>query len=196
MFVISESNIVVKKTKHKGFGVFAKNTISKGVVIGDYTGELVDYLNVDYAKEKKQMYLMYYNDTYGIYPDLSEPGVHLINHSCSPNCWLAKYKDRTLVFALRDIVPNEEITINYLLSPKNNCKNCPHTCKCDIPACTGSMHLSEEKYLVWQKFQKINWKEKGVNNKSKYLKPLKKYPKKVNEDYLANLIKAGFINYL
>lgn len=33
-------------------GVFAKITIEKGTIIGDYTGKLVDYLDVDNEAEK------------------------------------------------------------------------------------------------------------------------------------------------
>jgi len=137
---------------------------------------------------------MYYNDKRGIYPNLSKPGVHLINHSCSPNCWLGKYQDRTLVFTLRGIELGEELTINYLLPPRGNCKNCTHQCFCKSPNCTGTMHLTEKGYEKWRKFQKENWKTKTSTNIKNYLKPLKKYPKDVNIDYLTKVIKTGLLS--
>jgi hypothetical protein len=66
------------------------------------------------------------------------------------------YRGHTLFFALRDISEGEELTISYLLSPKDDtCAPCTHMCKCKSPVCTGTMHLSEEKYTAWQEFQRI-----------------------------------------
>lgn len=182
MFLIDENFWEVKKTKRKGKGVLAEKEIKKGMVIGDYVGKLIHISKIDFDKEKKNLYLMSYNDEYGIYPDLTKSGVHLLNHSCSPNCFIYKYKDRTLVFASKDIKIGEELTISYLLPPRKYCKPCPHKCYCQSINCTGSMHLSEKKYQKWQKFQKKIFK----NNASKkwLLKPLINYPKLVTDDYI------------
>ena len=103
MFLLKENYWEVKDTKSKGRGVFARKTIGQGILIGDYVGKLVHLRDVNYDKEKENLYLMYYNDELGIYPNLKKPGVHLLNHSCSPNCWIIKFKRHTLVVALKNI---------------------------------------------------------------------------------------------
>lgn len=194
MFLIPKSYWEIRETKSKGRGVFAKKPISKATVIGDYTGKLIHIKDIDFEGEKKNLYLMNYSDKIGIYPDLRKSGVHLINHSCSPNCWIYKYKEHTLVFALKKIQKDEELTISYLLPPKMSCNNCTHTCFCGGKNCTGSMHLTEEKYRKWRNFQE---KQKGKVNKISIkrgkLKPLSYYPMSVPKSYITKIIRLRII---
>jgi uncharacterized protein len=174
MFLLSKDFWQIKKTKQKGKGVFSQRCIPAGTIIGDYLGNVVKTAEYDVASDSKGLYLMYLTDETCIYPNLKKPGIHLVNHSCSPNCWIYIYRGHTLFFALRDIQPNEELTISYLLSPKDEtCEPCKHICKCDSIYCTGSMHLSKNKYEVWQLFQK---KEQGKTKTAPFTigKPLKK----------------------
>jgi hypothetical protein len=194
MFLIDKNFWEIRETKKKGKGVFARKAISKRIVIGDYVGKLAHINNVDLDAEQNNLYLMNYSDEIGIYPNSKEPGVHLINHSCSPNCFIYKYKDRTLFFALRDIQKGEELTIHYLLPPKMRCNNCTHICYCGSKNCTGTMHLSEEKYKIWQDFQ--NNQKAVVNAKSikeGVLKPLANYPKSIPNSYIATVNNLGIV---
>ena len=158
MFLISAGSWQIKKTKEKGLGIFAKKEITAGTVIGDYLGKVLETAKYDLDDDKKGLFLMYFSDEASIYPNLKKPGVHLLNHSCSPNCWIYIHQGHTLFFALRKIRPGEELTISYLLCPKSGCNPCTHVCKCGSKLCTGTMHLPEDKYKKWQKFQN---QEKG-----------------------------------
>jgi len=123
---------------------------------------------------------MYFTDTACIYPNLKKPGIHLLNHSCSPNCWIYIYCGHTLFFALRDINPGEELTISYLLSPLDEtCNPCTHDCKCKSKSCTGTMHLTQDKYEMWQKFQNRQKKKTKATKIifGKNLPKLRIYPK-------------------
>lgn len=156
MFLIPKSYYQVKKTKNKGRGVFAKKEIKIKTIIGEYTGSKVRIAEYDLEKDKEGLYLMFLNDTYAIYPDLSKVDIHLINHSCTPNCWIVNHNNHIYFFAIRGIKISEELTISYLLPPNNGtCKPCTHICKCGSKNCTGTMHLSEEKFKKWQKFQRL-----------------------------------------
>ena len=189
MFLLKKNYWEVKETKNKGRGVFARKPIGQGSLIGDYVGKLVHLKDVDFDKEKKKLYLMYYNDEFGIYPNLKKPSVHLINHSCSPNCWIIRYKDHTIVFALKNIDKGDELTISYLLPPKMNCKPCSHKCFCKSKSCTGSMHLTEGGYKKWQDFQEKEGKIKMFKTKraASELKPLKEYPKTISKRYIMEI---------
>ncbi len=190
MFLIKNDSWQIKKTKEKGFGVFVKKEIKAGTIIGDYLGKVIKTAQYDLDRDKEGLYLMFYTNEASIYPDLKKPGIHLLNHSCSPNCWIYIYRGHTLFFALRNIKPGEELTISYLLSPKDNCNPCSHTCKCQSQLCTGSMHLSKVKYKVWQKFQN-NQKKKTKTFKAifnKFLPKLTSYPKIIPNNPIYNLI--------
>ena len=189
MFLLKKYYWEVKETKSKGRGVFARKPISAGTLIGDYVGKLVHLKDVDFDKEKGNLYLMYYNDTTGIYPSLRKPGIHLLNHSCSPNCWIFKFKRHTLVFALKNIMNGDELTISYLLPPKNICKPCPHICHCQSKRCTKTMHLTEGGYKKWQDFQDKE-ERKGKYRKiinENALKLLAKYPKSISKSYIVKI---------
>lgn len=183
MFLISDDSWEIKETTEKGLGVFAKKAISAGTVIGDYLGKVIKTIDYDLEKEKERhFYLMYLTDEKSIYPDLKKPGIHLLNHSCSPNCWIHLYRSHSLFFAVRNIKPGEELTISYLLSPKEDCSPCSHVCKCQSKLCTGTMHLTRNKYKKWQGFQNKQ-KNKTQRTKPVFGKNLPKltfYPKTIS----------------
>ncbi len=180
MFLIKNDFWQIKATKEKGFGIFCKKEIKAGTIIGDYLGKVIRTAQYDLEKDNKGLYLMYLTDQASIYPNLKKPGIHLLNHSCTPNCWIYTFRGHTLFFALRKIKPGEELTISYLLSPKDEtCKDCPHACKCESRLCTGTMHLSKLKYEKWQNFQNEQ-KKKTKTSKvvfGKNLPKLSTYPK-------------------
>ena len=189
MFLLKKNYWEVKETKNKGRGVFARKPIGQGSLIGDYVGKLVHLKDVDFDKEKKKLYLMYYSDTTGIYPNLRKSGIHLLNHSCTPNCWITRYKNHTIVFALKNIDKGDELTISYLLPPKNICKPCPHICHCQSKRCTKTMHLTEGGYKKWQDFQDKEKKKEDlirIKNGNK-LKPLLNYPKTISKNYILKI---------
>ncbi len=180
MFLLTDDYWQIKKTKEKGYGVCAKKQIKSGTIIGDYLGKVIKTAEYDLASDKKGLYLMYFTDTACIYPNLKKPGPHLLNHSCTPNCWIYTYQGHTLFFALRDINSGEELTISYLLCPLDEtCKPCTHDCKCKSKSCTGTMHLTQNKYEKWQRFQNLE-KKKTKTAKfifGKNLQKLTSYPK-------------------
>lgn len=188
MFLIKNNIWKIKKTKDKGFGVFTKKEIKQGTIIGDYLGQVIKTAEYDFSRDKKELFLMYLTDKASIYPDLAKPGIHLLNHSCEPNCWICIYKGHTLFFALGEIKPGEELTISYLLAPNEDCKPCTHICKCGSKNCSGTMHLSKEKYEKWQEQQAREKKKAGIVRFAfnKNLPRLNSYPKKIDsENYAA-----------
>lgn len=194
MFLISNDFWQVKRTKAKGLGVFAKKEIKAGTIIGDYLGKVIKTAEHDLEKDKGEIYLMYYSDEASIYPDLKKPGTHLLNHSCSPNCWIYIYRGHTLFFSLRKIEPGEELTISYLLDPKDEtCNPCIHDCKCSSKFCTGTMHLTKAKYEKWQKFQNQEKKKTKIPKAvfGKNLPKLSSYPKVIPKNPVYKLLASS-----
>src|ERR1035437_4421969 len=121
MILLANDYWEIRKTIKKGRGIFTKKDIPKGAIIGDYIGKVIHPR--DAVVDEENFYLMYYHDYAVIAPDLEKPGIHLLNHSCVPNVWLSIYQGHTLAFALDKIPKGEELTIPYLLSPKDEfCK--------------------------------------------------------------------------
>lgn len=194
MILLSNEYWEIRNAKSKGRGIFAKKDISKGKVIGDYIGKVLR--PEEAIVDEENFYLMYYHDRAVISPDLEKPGVYLLNHSCVPNCSFYIYKGHTLAFALRKILKGEELTISYLLPPIDKfCNPCPHVCRCGSSHCTGTMHLSEDKYKKWRKITDKQSKE-TKRERIRYGKDLSlllDYPKKVSEEYISEINKIfGF----
>lgn len=180
----------IRKTKNKGRGLFAMKDIPKRTVIGDYVGKVMR--PEEEIVDEEQIYLMYYHDRAVISPDLKKSGVHLLNHSCKPNCWFYIYKGHTLAFALRKILKREELTIPYLLPPIDKfCNPCLHICHCGNLKCSGTMHLSKEKFKLWRKLNEKQAKETKRERirYGKDLPLLSTYPKKVSEEYISEINK-------
>jgi hypothetical protein len=193
--LLSDDYWEVRSVGKKGRGVFVSKDIDAGVVIGDYIGKVLRTAEEDTLEGDKGLYLMYYHDQASLYPvDVNAPGVHLMNHSCVPNCWMYTYKGHTLFFALRHIFAGEELTIPYLLSPLDEtCNPCTHACTCGEPICTGTMHLSKERYKRWIKFgerQSVLTKKKRVRYGYE-LPMLSFYPKSIPDAPIYSLF--GFM---
>ena len=184
MFFLEDNQWEVRKTTKKGRGVFTKTDIEPGTIIGDYLGKVVHPADEETIQDEACFYLMYYHDRASIFPDLKKPGIHLLNHSCTPNVWMYTYKGHTLFFALRKIFTGEELLVNYLLSPLDDtCKPCEHMCHCGTVICHQTMHLTEKKYDQWSSFHD---KEMAATKPmriryNKMLSPLDEYPKVISD---------------
>ncbi len=121
----------IKKNK-KGLGVYANQPYRKGEVIHVLRGRV---------KTPKTLYYHQGNFRRGIvdplqigqdkYLELDKPSV-LFNHSCQPNAGL---KDKSTLFALRDIEKGEEITYDYSTTIDE-----AFWCKCRAKRCRGVIY--------------------------------------------------------
>lgn len=171
-------------------GIFATKDIEAGTIIGDYIGLIIPEEKEDDYESSDEMYLMYYDDGVTVYPDVESAGIHVLNHSCEPNCFMYTYKGHTLFFALRKIYKGEEMTVSYQLSPMDDdCEPCTHMCYCKTPSCTGTMHMEQVKYDLWREFDDAETeKTKTVKaNVGDTLALLDEYPKAIADDVIYKL---------
>lgn len=176
--------------KKQNRGIFAKKDIEAGTIIGDYIGLIIPEEKEDDYETSDEMYLMYYDDGVTVYPEVASAGIHVLNHSCEPNCWMYTYKGHTLYFALRKIFKGEELTVSYQLSPlDDDCEPCTHACHCHTPLCTGTMHMEQKKYDTWRDFDDAET-EKTQTVKAKpgtVLSLLDKYPERIPDNPIYKL---------
>ena len=185
MFIIPASYWQVKRIKNKGRGIFAKKEINPGTVIGDYLGVIISERR-EREENEKSFYAMHCTDKLIVLPDPKEVGIHLINHSCAPNCAMHSYQGHVIYFALRQIFPGEELTVNYLydasLCEAARCTE--HVCRCGVPICRGSLHTPTQVIKTWEKYEAQfyrpfrNYCPAGYG---KVLSPLATYPHHVSD---------------
>ncbi len=137
MFFIQQDYFEILQTKGKGRGVFALKPIKSGTVIGEYSGKRLPYYKID---PHDYEYLMYFTDEVGIVADKTQIGVHLLNHSCEPNCTMEITKKAVKFATISNIQPGEELTISYRYPPQDTCIKCNHKCFCGSSECLGTMH--------------------------------------------------------
>lgn len=190
MFILHEDQWYIADTKSRGRGVFARCELSPGTVIGDYTGKLIHYLKDD---PEQGLYSLLYSDELVVIPlDYKQPGVHVINHACMPNCGLYPYEDRMLIVALRKIFPDEELTFEYLLDPPED-EDADYPCFCGTPLCRGTMHVSREVATRFSTYvmEQGNLYQHPAGKEGDILEPLAHYPDHMPDhpvyDLLGNL---------
>lgn len=113
------TNIIIKKTKNKGRGVFAQRDFKKGEVI-----EICHVFEVPHKAVENvnnlQDYFFDWDEENKIYASLSGCGL-FYNHSYEPNAnYEEDIKNKIMKFiAVKDIKKGEEILINYNGEIKN-----------------------------------------------------------------------------
>jgi len=190
MFLLPQGSIELKESENKGRGVFTNQDIAPGIIIGDYLGKIINPAEEDSYDNGEHFYAMYYSDTALVAPDPQQTGIHLLNHSCAPNCWMYTYKGHTLYFSLRHIFPGEELTVAYLLSPLDkDCDPCTHLCDCGSAICFQTMHLSKKAYKEWEEFETKKAAETQAEEVSfgQDLQKLSEYPESIPDDPIYTL---------
>lgn len=110
-----------------GQGLFARQHFRPAETILDLTGPAVP---ADRARHSEQSFNLLQVGPH-TYLELEEPGV-FINHSCEPNVGVV---DDTVLIALRDIAPGEEIRFDYSTTMSEQFETMQ--CRCGTASCRG-----------------------------------------------------------
>ncbi|KAK0200857.1 hypothetical protein DFS33DRAFT_1265721 [Desarmillaria ectypa] len=138
------ASIEIVKTEMKGYGLRAEEDLTKDTFIYEYIGDVVNNQSFkkrmrDYASEGIEhfYFMMLQKDEF---IDATKNGGigRFANHSCNPNCYVAKWTIgntvRMGIFAKRYIRKCEELTFNYNV---DLCRHQAQTCYCGEPQCVG-----------------------------------------------------------
>lgn len=102
-------DLVVKKAS-AGRGLFSMSKIKKGACIIEYTGRPLEEREKYTSRSK---YLFDLDNGVTIDGAVKTNLARYINHSCDPNCEVDIYRGRVWIFAIRPILPGEELNYDY-----------------------------------------------------------------------------------
>jgi SET domain-containing protein len=134
----------IRRSGIHGMGVFAARRIRRGTRIIEYVGERIDKEESNrrglalFEEAKKtggaSVYIFDLNKKWDLDGNKPYNDARLINHSCDPNAEMVNEDDRLFLFALRDILPGQEITFDYGYDIEHFLD---HPCRCGAPNCVG-----------------------------------------------------------
>jgi SET domain-containing protein len=130
--------IEVRPSGIDGKGCYATVRFRKGRKIAELVGERVS--RVEAARRmrgKRRLHICAIDSYWGVDGSRGGNGSQYINHSCEPNSFLRIIRGHILFFALRDIEPGEEITLDYVESYHPDTKRC----RCGAARCRGTINL-------------------------------------------------------
>ena len=109
----------------------------RGKKIAEYAGERIPDLEARRrARKRRILRICDIDGRWSLDGGRGGNGTHYINHSCEPNVYMKTIHDHILFFALRDIRPGEEITIDY----ENTLHPDSKRCLCGAMTCRGKIN--------------------------------------------------------
>jgi len=125
------------KSPITGKGCFATTFFAQRRKIAEYTGELIpDPEATRRAEKRRVLRICAIDHRWSLDGSRGGNGTHYINHSCEPNACMKTIGRHILFFALRDIQPGEEITIDYESTLHSDEKRC----HCGAKSCRGTIN--------------------------------------------------------
>lgn len=130
-------HIIVQESRIAGQGLFAKTFIKQGEIIWERDPWEKHYSLREINTWSQEQRNRFFSCSYQVGEDLfygmdgSPPDpADYMNHSCDPN--VGFLNDKTMI-ALRDILPGEEVTYDYVMSETR--ADFYIECKCHSPMC-------------------------------------------------------------
>ena len=129
--------LAIKKSPINGKGCFATRRFAKGRKIAEYAGERITTKEAERrAARRRVLRICAVDRRWSLDGARGGNGTHYINHSCRPNCYMRITRGHILFMALRDILPGEEITLDYETTLHPDTKKC----RCNAEGCRGTIN--------------------------------------------------------
>lgn len=137
MKLLASPGLEVRKSAISGKGCFTTRFFRRGCKVAEYQGERVSRREAKHRTEGRRIIRCVAIDEYWSI-DASRIGnpTAFLNHSCRPNVRLKMRYGHLEFYALRDILPGEEITLDYEYSQHSDSKRCT----CGVPECRGTIN--------------------------------------------------------
>ena len=121
-----------------GLGCFAAARFAKGREIAEYIGEKISRREIARRlRGRRRIHICGIDSYWSIDGSVGGNGSQYINHSCEPNADAVVIDGSMIIFSLQEILPGEEITIDYL----NSFASDRTVCQCRAVSCRQSLDL-------------------------------------------------------
>ncbi len=131
------AGLSIRRSSINGKGCFATVYFRRGKKIAEYTGERISDLEArKRARKRRILRICDIDGRWSLDGSRGGNGTHYINHSCQPNAYMKTVYRHVLFFALCDIRPGEEITIDYEQTLHPDSKRC----RCGAESCRGTIN--------------------------------------------------------
>jgi SET domain-containing protein len=126
----------VKESRIDGQGAFAAEPVPARRKIGEIRGEAISVREARRrARGRERIMIVELSETRAIDATNSTDPLRFTNHSCRPNAAMRIRQGRVEFYAMRDIAPGEEITVNYGETHHEG----RLACRCGAPGCVGAI---------------------------------------------------------
>ena len=126
----------VKASAIDGQGAFAGEAIPARRKIGEIRGEAISVREArQRARGLARIMIVEVSERRAIDASRSADPLRFTNHSCAPNAVLRIRQGRVEFYAMRDVAPGEELTVNYGESHHEG----RLACRCGAPRCAGRL---------------------------------------------------------
>lgn len=129
-------DVRVARSPIDGHGVFAAEPIPARRKIGEVRGEAISVSEARIrATRSERIMIVELSPRRAIDFRRSTDPMRFTNHSCAPNARLCIRAGRVEFYALRDIAPGEEVTVDYGETHHEG----RLACRCGAPNCVGRL---------------------------------------------------------
>jgi SET domain-containing protein len=126
----------VKQSAIDGQGAFAAVAIPARRKIGEIRGESISVREARRrAHGQARIMIVEVSERRAIDASQSQDALRFTNHSCAPNAVLRIRQGRVEFYAMRDVAPGEELTVNYGETHHEGRLRC----RCGAPGCVGRL---------------------------------------------------------
>jgi SET domain-containing protein len=126
----------IQKSPINGKGCFATIYFPHRRKIAEYTGERIPDHEAQRRAHRAKLRICDVDGVWSIDGSRGGNGTHYINHSCEPNAYVRTIYGHIVFFALRDINPGEEISVDYEQTLHPDSKRC----YCGAASCRGRIN--------------------------------------------------------
>ena len=127
----------IRESRIHGRGVYADERIPANRKVIEYTGERISRAETKRRGQGRLTYLFTLDDYWTLDGAVGGSGAELINHSCEPNLYSKIFKGHILYMSKREILPGEELTVDYRFDKKIE----RVACRCGARGCRGTINL-------------------------------------------------------
>ena len=127
--------LYVAASRVVGKGLFAGTRIPARAKVGEFEGEVIGLREARRRAKGRRIVAIVELERHALDATRMKHGFRFINHSCEPNTFFRCTAERAEIYALREIRPGEELTVDYGESQHDG----KLACRCGADTCRGAI---------------------------------------------------------